>query len=216
MTQHKRPCGRRFCPAVVRILHPIAEMTQAQIAAIIGISQSSFGRQSSWLGLPSRYEDHYKNVSKSRLRQLYEVENLTCDDIAARLGCHRDTVWRKAQSMGLRRATKNKYAHRIVWPKDFDQLWMDGVLITDIMAAATTDLTDVRCVSREARRRGLPPRKKAARWTSITLHDYRQITLARAMRQAARIEQAAMINAELVDKTKNNTWVGAQYARGLV
>lgn len=216
MTQKKRPCGRRFCPAAIRVIYPVEELTQAQIGAALGIRPANVGRQASWLGLPSRYADHYKPVSAARMRRLYEVENLSLEAIAAQIGCDPQTVWRKAKNLGLRRPTTNNYARRIKWPADFNQMWRAGVLIADIMQAAVTEQVDVRCVSREARRRGLPPRNKGARWKAITMDEYRQINLAKAMAKTARIEQAAFISANLADRVTATRFVGHDHAKAAI
>jgi len=216
-SQNRKPCGRRFCPAAIRVLHPVEDLTLAQIGAALGTSANSVSRQSDKLGLPMRYADHYKKISRATLRDLYEVKNLPGEDIAAALGVAVDTVWRKAKAFGLRRPAVNNYRTHIVWPAEFDQMWLDNVLMADIFAAAKTELVDHRIVAKEAKRRGLPSRQRGgARWAAITIEQWQQIRLARAMAKAARIEQAAMINAEMVDDQRRIKRALAAGLRGAV
>lgn len=214
MMQSKRPCGRRFCPAAIRILYPITAWRLTQIGAALGMSAHSVSRQADWLGLPRRRPEYFKPVSVAQMRRLYVEADLSIEDLGRALGMHPDTAMRKAKAMGLKKPTRNNYRHKVTWPAEFNQMWLDGVLIADIMAAAKTDLTDIRCVSREARRRGLPPRTKNRRWTAITINDWQQMRLASRLARAARIEQAAMINAELADRVIGSRYVGHQHARG--
>lgn len=214
MTGSKRPCGRRFCPAAIRVLYPVEELRLTRIGAALGLSAHSVARQADWLGLKRRRPNYHKPVSVARMRKLYVEADLSIEDLGRALGMHPDTAMRKAKAMGLEKPSRNNYRHKITWPADFNQMWLDGVLIADIMAAAKTDLTDIRCVSREARRRGLPPRTKNRRWSAITITDWNQMRLGAKLAQAARIEQAAFIAADLADRVIGSRYVGHEHARG--
>jgi hypothetical protein len=47
----------------------------------------------------------------------------------------------------------------------------------------------------------------------MKVSEWREAHLARAMAASARIEQAAMINAEMSDKRRDNRMVGSEHAR---
>lgn len=212
----KAPCGHHFCAATVRILFAERSFFLADIADDLSVSTNTLRSYTERLSLPPRNIDHHKRFAPALLRRLYEVEDLSCTEIAKRLNIHRDTVWRKARKLGFKRPTRNNYRHKIKWPADFDLMWRAGVRQTDIMATADGTVRYFRSVSNEARRRGLPPRTAGCQRRLISLDDYRAMRLGRAMASAARVEQAAMINAEMADKRRDNRMVGSEHARGVM
>lgn len=212
----KAPCGFHFCAATVRILVAERSFFLSDIADDLGVSTNTLRNYTERLGLPPRNPDHHKRFPPALLRRLYEVEDLTCAEIGKRLDIHPDTVWRKARKLGFKRSVRNNYRRKVKWPDDFDLMWRAGVRQTDIMAAADGTLRYFRNVAKEAKRRGLPQRMAGCQRNLISMDDYRAMRLARAMAAAARIEQAAMINAEMADYLPNKRQVGDRQARGMM
>ena len=211
--KQNKPCGHHFCAATVRILHGVEDITYKQAGVVMGLCAAHVARLANGLGLAARYENRLKPVSMARIRKLHD-QGLRLAEIGAVVGLHGDTVARKQKILGLRAKTKNNYRDHIQWPAQFDAMWRDGVLIADIMAAAKGRLTDVRCVSREAKRRGLPPRNRNCRWTALTINEWRELQLGKAMAVSARAEQAAIIDAEMADAIGHRLFlVGRDHAR---
>lgn len=207
-------CGHPRCVAVVRMLWPESHVPIREIAETLGCSYATVHRQAETLGLGIRpgNEWRYRRISDATIRANYHRRDATIHEIANEIGIDPRTLWQRAMSLGMKPRPKGRLFNLTVWPDDFDHLWLSGVPIKDIMRACPKPPKSESNVSLEASQRGLPRRRNGPQRNTISLEEARA---KRAMEAASKIEQAAMINAEMADFHHAGRQVGAQHAKGL-
>jgi len=143
-------------------------------------------------------------LSAAEFRRVYAKTDLTCRDVAKHFGIAHDTAVRKAKAMGLP-PKPSGYPSRIDRAL-LSHLWAAGVQMEGIGQACGVTRTAVHYA---AKRFGLPSRTT----TVISLREYLDVLLVRAMARDAAIEQRQMILAEMADVNATGHRVGAAMAR---
>ena len=142
---------------------------------------------------------HFCKFSASEFRRIYARPDWTAKDVARYFGIAHDTAVRKANEMGLPRKPTG-YPSRIDKAL-FAHLWAAGVKQDGIAEACGISRS---AVSFAATRFSLPPRSAC----TMSLSQYREGLLSRAMARDAAAEQRQMILAEMADMTSDGRWVG--------
>lgn len=153
-------------------------------------------------------------ISAEQIRRAWaDVENLrSIEDAGASVGLSRMQFYRRAKELGL---GPRPHANAAVRPSKrplFEAMWRDGVSLVEIGKVFSIHHMTV---STLAKQYGLPRRKLGGGQVCMKVTQWYEAQIVRAMARAARIEQAAMINAELVDRVGSNVMVGARHARGM-
>ena len=137
--------------------------------------------------------------------------------IADAMGVTRQAVQARAKAMGL--PSRGHIRLRKADPDLLREMWAAGVKTSEI--AAHFGMAFPACASLAAIKLGLPRRVRGASgkrnggWVAtITLAQFFEMRLARRMAETAREEQAAAINAEMVERGFNKCLVGLHHARG--
>lgn len=135
----------------------------------------------------------------------------TAEAMALHFGCCTKTITNKAKAFKLPMRTGGpgrKHDYSLIC-----RLYADGVLVGDIARAA--GLPHPAHVTRAVQMMGQPRRTKseAVKRQWLTLDQWHEAQMARAMAQDARAEQAAMINAEMTDRMRTGPQVGLRQAR---
>ena len=151
---------------------------------------------------------HFRRISPALLERLWMDKSVPCRVIAKQVGLSEKGLTRRAKAMGLplRGFCTKKLA--IGDGAGFAALWRAGISLDEI--ARYFGVTN-RTVSNTRARLGLMPRVSGTR-PAMTLDEYRDTLLARAMGHDARGEQAQMILAEMADRV-DNRMVGAAKVR---
>jgi hypothetical protein len=159
-----------------------------------------------------------RKINEEVFKLLWADLNIKTERIAQAMGVTRQAVQWRAKHMGLPSREKNRAMKHD--PKLLAEMWDAGVSSAAI--AAHFGMADHTSASQAARKMGLRPRVRGPSgyrnggWLpTITVEEFTQIRLAKAMAAAARSEQAAMINAEMVDRSGSGP-VGYNHAQGLV
>lgn len=156
----------------------------------------------------------YKRVAATVFRAAWADRTRLLSDLSTEFGLCRRSLLNRAKALGLppreplgreRAIGRNREA-------DFKLFWRLGVGSRDLCEHFQISL---RCVRTTRARLGLPMRPTGWRST-ITISQILEARLSLAMARNARVEQAAMINAELVDRVSENNWVGIRQARGMM
>lgn len=149
-------------------------------------------------------------VSRAAFERMWLDPTVTTDQIAARFGIHRSTVTPVGKRFGLPPRKQGSKRHAI--PAGFADMWAAGVRGADIAAHYGYSRN---YLARVASNAGLPPRKQGGHYL-MRLDDYLQVKMALSMARSARIEQAALINAEMVDDKRRIKRALAAGLRGAV
>ena len=131
-------------------------------------------------------------------------KSVTCRVIALQVGLSEKGLTRRAKAMGLPLRGFCTKKLSIGDGAGFTALWRAGISLDEI--ARYFGVT-CRTVSNTRVRLGLTQRIPGTR-PAMTLAEYRDTLLARAMSRDARLEQARMILAEMADRVENRM-VGA-------
>lgn len=156
--------------------------------------------------------NRHKVISALKLRTLWLDYTISKDQAAARAGMSSRHMQDLAVKAGLPRRPIHCPPKVIVDQREFRMMWAAGVSTKDIAEAFGCYR---KTVLREAHRMGLPPRHPGFTGT-CTLDQYQATRLRLSMAAAARVEQAAIINAEMADRTVNNVVVGSRHVRGVM
>ena len=154
---------------------------------------------------------------------LWQNHAVPTQRIADAMGITRQGASWHARRMGL--PSRAKVRRRLVEPELLAEMWLAGVSSREI--AAHFGMAHHSCAVTAAKNLGLPRRKRGPSGTmnggwlpTITaaqfLSDKAQGILGARMAEAARVEQAAMINAEMADRDSCNRMVGFKQARELL
>lgn len=136
-----------------------------------------------------------KVVSEAAFRRMWMDLTMTRAEIGAVIGITPQCVMKRAKRRGLpsRRDLKRETC-RVFDVDEFRDMWVAGVRTKDILAhfwCSNPTTTDA------AKRFGLSPRGKGWQYQGITIDEYREIQLGRAMAEEAkrredRIRKAGM------------------------
>lgn len=136
-----------------------------------------------------------KTISEAEFRRLWDDPSITVAQIGERLGIRQTAVSSRAKTRNFpprpARGTKP-----ICDVAQLTRMWLAGVAIPGIAEALGCNEKTVR---NTRVRLGLPERSPGRWKASIGLADFRAVQLRDALAARAREEQAAMINAEMVD-----------------
>lgn len=160
------------------------------------------------------------NFNVSAFCALWNNHKVTTQRIADAMGITRQGAGWHAKRLGL--PSREKVRRRLADQDALTEMWLAGVSAKEI--AAHFGMAHHSCAVTAARKLGLPRRQRGPSgkmnggWLpTITAEqfftDKAQGVLGARMAEAARTEQAAMINAELVDKRRDNRLVGSEHAR---
>lgn len=132
-------------------------------------------------------------IPRAAFAQAWNNPDLTTDDIAAMFGVHRSSISIMGPCRGLaprKIGAKPKHDREA-----FARLWLAGVTTAEIAMHMSMARNYPGVLARSI---GLPARWRGWRG-GITMADYLAIRLRNALAARAREEQAALINAEMVD-----------------
>ena len=147
----------------------------------------------------------YRNgckVSIATLRAMWADDDLTVDEIGARLGISGCSVRRLAYQAKFPPKRQGRPPANL--PPIFDAMWRDGVDSSQIAAHFGVALSTV---WEAAKARNLPARHRGQR-AKMTVPQFFEAELARAMAQTAEAERAQLRLAEMVD-TPTRMWRAA-------
>jgi len=151
-------------------------------------------------------------ISAAHIRAAWlDTENHRTIAAAGRsVGLSRMQFYVRAKELGL---GARPHGHGKLRPSQvalFKAMWTDGVSLAEIGRVFGVDPMTV---SSWPPKYDLPRRQKGPHQISMKVSEWREAHLARAMAASARIEQAAMINAGMSDKRRDNRMVGSEHAR---
>jgi hypothetical protein len=129
-----------------------------------------------------------KRVSEAEFRRMWEDHSLPAQVIADRLGITVAAVGCRARIRKLPKREGGKGSGRKLEPVLFREMWEANVKPAHIAAYFGVHVENI---SKRARLWGFPDRD-CNRWNSITMAAF-------ILRRAARLEQAALWNADMVD-----------------
>lgn len=191
MAREKKPCGRRFCPAPMRLLWPIKPIRVREIAAVYGVTGPEIDRRAEELGITDeRPRRRTMKYSKQEFRALWADPSLTLEDIGQRLCMVPRVCTKHARQMGLPwRKGGAKPVYR--FDDDFDAMW--GARVSCREMAAYYGNCSKSLIGFEAKRRKLAPRPRAGKLTPIGrfLEDRATARFSAAMKRLAAIENIA-------------------------
>jgi hypothetical protein len=203
-------CAHAFCPVPIRILWPVKGIRVAAIAAVMRVTDSVIWRRSELLGIyDQRPRRRVVKVSRPAFAALWADRSLTLAEIGERIGgLHPVNVGELGRRLGLPPRIGGQKP-RVKFGPEFDAMWRDGV---STRAMARFFGCSQPNISKEARRRGLAKRVQYPGRPVLTLAEFREAALARALSRAlarsAAETQAALRDSEMVDQA-NRIWKGA-------
>lgn len=183
----RMPCGRRFCPAAIRMLWPIKTVKVADIARLYGVTVSEIDRRAEEITIyDQRPHRRVMAYSKTEFRRLWADSSITLEDIGNRIGMLPRVVTIHARKLGLP-PRKCGQKPTYTFDEDFDALWRAKVSCEDMArhyGGCSKSLIGV-----EAKRRKLPPRPRSGKLVPIgrVLEALAAKKLAEAMRREAEI-----------------------------
>lgn len=153
-----------------------------------------------------------KIVSKAEFARLWADTSLSQAEIGKALGISQAAVSMRGQTRGLppRKSGPRRCKINLAL---LEEMWRAGVSAIGIGKALGVCERTVRSRAAEM---GLPRRTSHDARSYISLAAFAHQKLAKRMAEAARLEQAAMINAEMVDFDKAGRAIGLRHARGMV
>lgn len=136
-----------------------------------------------------------KVVSEAAFRRMWMDLTIPREEIGALIGITPQSVMRRAKRRGLpSRRDLARETCRSFDVDEFRDMWITGVRTKDILAyfgCSNPTTTEA------AKRFGLPPRGKSWQYRGISIEEYREIQLGRAMaaeakRRESRLRKAGM------------------------
>ena len=153
-----------------------------------------------------------ETVTEAEFSRMWHDHALTYQDIADALKITKRGLYQRAKTRSFPDRRPILWAQMDGFDDEFPMMWRGCVRGDDI---AKHYGRSVAAVEKKARQLGIRRGRTVNRHhPGITMELYQAVRLRLAMARAARIEQAAMINAELVDRVADNNWVGIKHARG--
>lgn len=155
---------------------------------------------------------HFRRIAPAVFRAAWLDRSRLLSELSVEFGLSERALRERAKAMGL--PVRASLGRELAIDGDraalFVMLWNAGACGPDLARHFKVSL---RCVANTRERLGLDPRQNGWKPTT-TVSAIMEERLGRLMLRNARIEQAAMINAELVDRVADNNWVGMKHARG--
>lgn len=179
-------------------------LTQAEIAAQLGCAPKTVWTWAKRYGLPKRPAVLKSAVDVAAVRALCEAGHSPLQ-IARRLGLKHATVCSVIVRKRLQRNGKSVPHISLRSDDRFRAMWAAGVHLSDMAAVyGVADGT----IWNVARRDGLPARVRGV-GPRVTIDQFRSDQLRVAMATAARVEQAAMRRADMVDRLMSDDGLAA-------
>lgn len=130
-----------------------------------------------------------RKITRDDLAPIWARRDIPVHRVAAALGVTRSAVCFKAKTLGLPSRAPDSDFGKKVSDAEFKRLWLAKVRSLDI--AELCGYTSYQAVSYRRRALGLPPRKvgqqpKNSREATITLSQYREMQLAKLMKDELR------------------------------
>ena len=146
-------------------------------------------------------------VSVAAIRAAWLNPSISVQEAATAVGYkRRKALWKRAKGLGLPPRPMGRKP--VIDGALLAEMWLSNVSSHDIAHHFGVKQPSV---SQAARKAGLPPRRGGPQMGVMRIHEF---WLRRALAVSARMEQAAMINAEMADGTgKAGMLVGQQHAR---
>lgn len=138
---------------------------------------------------------HFKPFSAAAFKEAWLNEDLTCAEIAAQFGISTVQSWRRSKALGLPARRKGP-PFRALPDDEIRAMWLAGVKSRDICRAFKMDAMTLWA---RVRSMALPLRGGGKKAGLITISEFRAMLLRDALAARAREEQAALLNAEMVD-----------------
>lgn len=155
---------------------------------------------------------HFRRIAPAVFRAAWLDRSRLLSDLSKEFGLSARAMRERAKAMGLpvRQSLGRELSIKSDDEATFIMLYRAGVGAPEIARHFGMSL---RCVAATRDRLGLDLRPLGWKPTT-TITAFMEERLAALMSRHARIEQAAFINAELVDRVADNNWVGIKHARG--
>lgn len=196
-------CSHSFCPVPIRILWPVKGIRVEAIASVMRVTAPVIWRRSEALGIyDQRPRRRVVKVSRPAFAALWADRSLTLADIGKRIGgLHPVNVGELGKRLGLPKRIGGPKP-RLNFGPEFVAMWRAGVKSRDM--ARYYGCSQPR-ISREVVARGLDPRLPQAGRTGMTLGQFLETEIARAMARSAAETGAALRDSEMVD-APNRIW----------
>lgn len=170
-----KPCGRKACYAAVLIVAPIS----SSVLVAAKKSGTSYGTADKVFDLynipkPVAYNAP-KRVSSQTIREAWADTTRSHIEIAKSLGMSGHNFYERAKKLGLPKRRSGHIKRDIIWPPDFDEMWVAGVWAKDIAAACPRPPKSSSSVNIEVKRRGLKPRGSGLKPNGISLLQFRMM-----------------------------------------
>jgi hypothetical protein len=195
----KKPCGRHFCPAAVRMVWDMHDWSTPEAAAVIAVTPGALWKRADALDLPARpWIRSARLLSRSKVREVWLRNDVPLARFAADMGVSVDTLQRHAQATGDLPRRKSGPKPQVAMCRWFAEMWHYGVStrsLADHMGCAQGYASTL------AHRAGLPQRRGASRYVrKPTVADFMRDELPRLILAAHAAETAAAMRlSEMVD-----------------
>ena len=156
---------------------------------------------------------HFRRIAPAVFRAAWLDRSRYLSDLSKEFGLSERALRERAKTMGLPVRAPLGRELSITGPNEalFIIFHRRGVAAPEIARHFKVSL---RCIANTRDRLGLEPRRNGWKPTT-TISQIMEERLGHRMARAARVEQAAMINAEMVDRVSDNRVVGARHVRGM-
>ena len=186
-------CGQVRCAALIRMFWPEAAFSITAIGKMAGSSFTHVIRIADRMGLGPRPNARPKvSLSAAAVRKNYLRRDMTVHQIAAMLGCNTRTLQIRARKLGLPPRKDGRLQDIVSWPDDFEELWLSGIRVREILRACARPPKSDAQVSTRAKRLGLPMRGSGSNENSMTLEEAREQIAARKRKEAAAAAERAI------------------------
>ena len=186
-------CGQVRCAALIRMLWPETAFSITAIGQMAGSSYTHVIRIADRMGLGPRPNARPKvSLSAATVRRHYHRRDMTVHQIAAMLGCNVRTLQKRAQKLGLPPRKDGPLNYVVDWPEDFDELWLEGVRVVEILRACTRPPKSSSQATILAKRRGLPRRGAGPNANNMTLEQARDVIADRKRKEASSAAERAI------------------------
>lgn len=180
-----RPCGYGCCAAAVRMIWT-PEISKRMAGRWLGVADSTVTRWAAEAGLDPRVNRRPdKQISAKAVREAWLDKSVTIEDASKRLGLSSRALYERALAMDLPARQPGVPARE--WPADFDQMWLAGVLTSEMARACKRAAKSH--ITLEAQKRGLPARGPGPKKGALTLEGFAEMKLLESMRAQAALER---------------------------
>lgn len=169
-------------------------LTRKQAADELGVTGDAISARCRADGVVWSQPSGLARYDDATFARLWSCLSISTDEIGASVGVTGAAVRWRGKQMGL--PTREKNRRRKYDPKLLREMWAEGVRCADI--ARYFKMSHGACASIAARNLGLPPRVRGASgfrnggWAeNITLEQFMEARIARALAQLTEVEQQA-------------------------